>query len=102
MAGFDFMEILIMVLVGLLFFKEQLFVLVRKKFGLSGQDTNNDLSTKMDTLAQHFNHETTDILSDIRDIQKDIRDAQKKTCEKITKLIDHIDEMRVNGVRVKD
>ena len=64
---YNFLEILIFVLLALLFAKEQLFAWVGKKFNLKGSVTER----KMDTLAHYFNHDTTAHLTKLHDTSEE-------------------------------
>ncbi len=65
MEHFSFLEGLILFLIGLLFFKEQLVPAVMSKFGVNIKKLAT--SEQVDTLTEHFNHETTELLTEIRD-----------------------------------
>lgn len=57
--GFDFLEILILVLLGLLFFKEQMAGAITAWFKPESK-RKEEVPTWAAQLMQHFNHDTTD------------------------------------------
>lgn len=75
---FDFLQTLTLFLIALLFGKDTLLPWLGEKFGIKVGNTREDvkadnrnalqpLLTEMETLSEHFNHATTDLLTEIRD-----------------------------------
>lgn len=67
LESLNFLQILTLLLIALLFGKDTLLPWLGEKFfGIKRPDENR-LEAKMDELQLHFNHETTELLTDIRD-----------------------------------
>lgn len=79
---FDFLQTLTLLLIGLLFGKDTVLPWIAQKFGIKlGNNVENakdevmadnrnamqPLLSEMESLSAHYNHETTDLLKDIRD-----------------------------------
>ena len=86
---YNFLQILILILIGLMFFKENLLKWVGRYFGFKN---GNTVETKVDKLTTHYNHEITQILNNILSEQRGIG---RKMDTSITKL----DEIIKYGVK---
>lgn len=79
---FDFLQTLTLILIGLLFGKDTVLPWIAQKFGFKLNDQLKDardevmadnrnamqpLLSEMEELKLHYNHETTDLLTEIRD-----------------------------------
>ena len=63
---------LILILIGLLFFKEQLMGLIAKKFNIKMNGSSNQgIKSRVDEIADNHLHEVVNILTEIKDDQKD-------------------------------
>lgn len=91
---FNFPEILILVLLGILFFKEEMKTWIPKLLGIKPSNPSvglSDIGGKMDKLAGHFNHETTTLLTEIRD---DLKGQGRMT----TTILQRVEEIIKYGV----
>lgn len=74
-----FMETAILILIGLLFFKEQLTKLVYFRFGLdkkngeNGSKSNGVFVGEVSRLSNYYNHDLTSKLDKIQDTSNDIK-----------------------------
>lgn len=123
---FSFLEILILVLLGVLFFKEQLTPMVTKMAGrllgieqksadsLPGEisrgvsevsaDFRNALQPllyQMERLAQYTNHDTTESLQRLMAGQGELRSTQKMQCQKLDRIVESLDDIQRNGIRIR-
>lgn len=80
----NFQEYLIIGLILALFFKESLTSYINQILGIKRQ---HPLDSRMSTLEQYFNHDTTKALGGIEAGQE--------------KIIDKLDKILVDGVRVR-
>lgn len=73
LESLNFLQVLTLLLVALLFGKDTILPWIGEKiFGIKRRDDTpasqrDRLETKMDELQLHYNHETTDLLREIRD-----------------------------------
>ena len=86
--NFEFLQTLILLLIGLLFFKENVLSWIGKKLGFSNGSKVPDWATK---LQEHYNHDTTKLL-------EEIRDSQTNTCKKLDKVITLLENQDKYGV----
>lgn len=99
----DFTQVLILILVAALFFKDELRLVLRKYFGGDipfDQRTPVEKKTEvmMGQLVQHYNHETTGILTEILQELKYVRKDQNVQGEKLNAIIGKVEEMIKYGV----
>lgn len=87
----DFLQTLILLLVGLLFFKENILSWIGKKLGFNNGDKVPDWAKQ---LQFHYNHETTELL-------KEIRDSQTGMCKKMDKAINLLENQDKYGIKVR-
>jgi len=102
----NFLQWLILLLIGLLFGKDTVLPWIAQKFGfkVNGNgskevmaDVRNALQpllSRMEKLEFYANHETTEHLYRIEEVQK-------TQCKKLDKISEHLEEIRMNGVRIK-
>lgn len=76
---------------------------IETNIGLSADFRNalQPLLGQMEVLSQHFNHETTDQNDKIVEILDKVSSVQQNQCRKIDMLVSAVDDIRVNGVRIK-
>ena len=111
---FNFLEILILVLLGLLFFKETALGWISQKLGYKvapseakreerAADKNSQqvLLSNMELLSQHYNHETTPLLESIVKHQQDLRGTQLQQCTKLDLIVDSLQDIQRNGIRIR-
>lgn len=94
--NFSFLELLVFILIGLLFFKEQIMSWLGARFsGKNGEDAHEEEVTPLwaDRLIQYANHDTTkmhekthekldkfaDIMKELTWVIKEMRDACSKS-----------------------
>lgn len=86
LSPLDFARALIVLLVGLLFFKENILALLNKKFGL-GEKEEEEQEEKVPKwaakLQQHYNDETTELLKDILQVTRAHNDLETSVREEI-------------------
>lgn len=87
-SDYSFLQYLVLILLGILFFKEELKRWFSDKLGLKSRS----LDFKMDTLSQHFNHETTHLLTDILA-------ETKKSAEHAEKAVLMLEEFKEYGIK---
>lgn len=95
----NFYEGLILLLVSLLFFKENILSWIGKKFGF----TNGGEKTPpwAAELKYHFNHETTVQNNETISLLKEIRDHQSNACKKSDKIIMLLENQDKYGVKTR-
>lgn len=107
---FSFLEILILVLIGLLFFKETVLSWIGQKLGfkdkgkeaIAGEkNTQQVLLSNMEVLSQHYNHETTPLLENIVKGQQEARGTQLQQCTKLDLIVDSLQDIQRNGIRIR-
>ncbi len=98
-------QLIILVLFGVIFYKP----IAKSIFGYDTPDGQAALLEQMQTLTQHFNHDTTELLASIRDTLQKVAigiDTMNKNQE--TLLRDHADSQELLrqfdkfGVKVRD
>lgn len=102
---FDFTQILILVLIAILFFKEEMKSWIPRFFGLKGNSPGagmKELGLKMDTLSGHYNHETTGLLSGILEELKWVRRDQAAQAKQLEHIITRVEEVIKYGVPSRD
>ena len=77
LSGFNFLEILVFIMLGLLFFKEGLLAWVSKMFGYEREE-ESDVPIWARQLQLHYNEETTQILNKILDKLGVMHDCLKR------------------------
>ncbi|MEK9208092.1 MAG: hypothetical protein AAB922_06400 [Patescibacteria group bacterium] len=87
----DFLQTLILLLLGLLFFKENLLSWINKKFGFGNGEEKPHWAAE---LEHYFNHETTGIL-------REIRDSQTNMCKKMDKAINMLENQDKYGIKIR-
>lgn len=96
----DFSQVLILILIGSLFFKDEIRILMTKYFKLpaNGSGTAEKLQTTMNQLQHHYNDETTHILTDI--LEESRRHTQKLdvVIDNSKSILNRQDEMIKYGV----
>lgn len=95
----NFTEILILLLICLLFAKEQLISWFNRMFGSKAEPTGNGIVSKIDKLAQHYNHETTHLLTEILQELKFVRRDQSDQGRKLEMIISKVEEIIKYGVK---
>lgn len=106
---YSFLEILILVLIGLLFFKETVLSWVAQKFGFKdGSDKSRrmvNLQNTMSDLKLHFNDKTTHILTEIQvNLSEGFEKLDEKSnsqCKKLDAIISRQEEMLKYGVKTR-
>ncbi len=71
MENFSFLEFLILLLLGILLFRDQVVPALMSKLGIKMDKPAS--GKQMNTLTEHFNHETTELLTEIRDDFREMR-----------------------------
>ena len=61
---------------------------------IPGLKNGDGAQKKMDQLASYYNHDLTEKM-------EDILDKQQAQCKKLDKIEGHLEEIRINGVRIK-
>ena len=69
---FSFIESLILILIGLLFFRDEVMPFILKKLGIKKNGNAHATSEEMQELKHHYNHETTELLTEINEGIKDL------------------------------
>lgn len=88
----NFLEGLIFLLIGLLFFKETILKWLGKAFGFkNGEDK---IPTWAQDLKSHYNHETTELL-------KEIRNSQDGSCKKLDRVINMLENQDKYGIKIR-
>ena len=105
-----FFEALIIFLIVLLFFREQLMLVLNQYLKPRIADIPRPsvpdprleaLQSTMDSLKLHFNDDTTRILTDIQIEQREFRETQVKQCTKLDEISDSLRDIVRNGVRIR-
>lgn len=94
LQGLDFSQVLILLLIASLFFKDEIRVLMTKYLGVkpNGAGTQQKLQNTMDELQLHFNDETTHLLTDILG-------ASKRAADHAEKSFQILQEFKEYGIR---
>lgn len=100
MMEFGFLEYLIIILIGLLFFKEQLMGFIANKLGVKQNGVSNaGIRNKLDELTDNHLHEVAEILREIQIQTKDnghmlerIQNRLESACDNLTYV-----KARLNG-----
>lgn len=88
----EFLQSLALLLIGLLFFKENILSWIGKKFGFSnGKDKIPDWARELKT---HYNDDITQLL-------REIRDGQTSACKKIDKVITMLENQDKYGINIR-
>jgi len=93
----DFMELLIIVLIGLLFFKEHILVWISTflNHGVSKKEVTHPTPKWALDLQEHYNHETTEQLTEIINTQEKVLDLMRehnKLDERVIHLLENFKE----------
>lgn len=95
--------IIIVILIGLLFVRDVMVQWFRKFFGVEEKrELPEHVPDWATTLTEHFNHETTQQNQDILNELREIKEITKTNCKKTQAANDHLLEIRMNGVRIKN
>lgn len=94
----DFLQSLILLLIGLLFFKENVLSWIGKKLGFSGKERIPEWAEK---LQFHYNHETTNQNTEVISLLREIRDQQRSACQKSDKIVMLLENQDKYGVRTR-
>ncbi len=94
----EFLQSLILLLIGLLFFKENILSWIGKKLGFSNGDKIPEWAKD---LKYHFNHETTAQNNETLGLLREIRDSQRNMCIKIDKTINLLENQDKYGVKAR-
>lgn len=93
-----------LLLIALLFGKDNLLPAILKKMGLTNGN-GNKLENKMDALTAHYNHDTTSLLTEIRDEIRELKDStsdvkelKETQCKKLDILLMKQEEILKYGV----
>lgn len=86
--GLDFSQLLIVGLIGLLFAKDYLLDLLTQKFGFKKKTSEESTPAWAQTLAQYYNHDTTD--------------QNKKVIEKLDSLLLMEEKEHENADKFRD
>lgn len=97
---FHFPEILILILLGILFFKEEMKVWIPRLLGFGRSEPIGlaEIGGKMDTLSGYYNHETTGLLSGILEELKWVRRDQASQSKQLEHIITRVEEVIKYGV----
>lgn len=107
LGSLDFSQVLILLLVGSLFFKDEIRAALKKYFGLNFGRSNDDTITqpelknmdaKMTQLQTHYNDETTHLLTDILGVLRSVREEQTEQSKSINSIISKVEEIIKYGV----
>lgn len=71
------------------------------RLGKNGLEKKEDVPRWAQGLEQHFNHETTEQNCQIIVALNDIKAGQENMCRRLNVAVGHLEEIRINGVRVK-
>lgn len=112
--NFSFLEILVLFLVGGLFFKEQLWALIQSRFGGAEKEKpkaerlNEDAPEWAQQLVQHFNHDTTqqhdrthEILSELMEMERVEHKASDTMRDLLKDMSRTLEYMERNGVNCR-
>jgi len=81
MPEYTFAEYLIIILIGLLFFKEEIIPWIKQKLGFNS-DKTNATKGQVDQLAEYVNHRQTEILDAqtriLGDVKEGVEDIKRK------------------------
>lgn len=77
LEGFNFQEVLILLLLGTLFFKEQLWGLISDRFGREEEEEEGEeVPAWAERLIGYYNHDTTDSQTKILDGLSELKSFQ--------------------------
>lgn len=95
---------LVLCIVLALIFREQIWDLVKKALRVKETESAKQEMVPVwaQTLIAHFNHETTDNQKSISEGISNIHIKQDSMAKDISKIAENIDDMRVNGIRIRD
>lgn len=96
---FSFVEILILLLIGLLFGKDTLLPWVAERLGIEVKNGQPDWAQR---LEKHHNHETSEQNTNVLNALGRIETGQEQMCKKLDKVTEKLDDIRVYGVRVRN
>lgn len=97
--NFEFTQALVFILLGVIFFKEEMKRWFAIKFLKTDAPADlSYISGKMNQLAHHFNHETTGLLTDIRDELRYVRKAQEEQYKQTAVILLKVEEVIKYGV----
>ncbi len=101
---FDFPEILILLLIGLLFFKENILSWISQRLGYDSHTQAENIQTMqgdMTHLRIHFNDELTAILTEMQNGDRQFRETQLTQCGKLDEIRDSLRDISRNGIRIR-
>ena len=106
----SFQESLIMILIGSLFFKDQIIPYIRKKFGLEDKtlDGGKTLKEAAEYLVQHYNHDLTQAIDQFSEKMDRLIELEEKETERdsrsreaIIKFEAFLDEIKRTGIKCR-
>lgn len=85
-------------------FRKELAALIKKAVGLKEDEANKQEKVPIwaQTLIGHFNHETTDNQGRLEQGLEALHAKQDAVIKSLDKLCDNVDEIRLNGIRVRN
>ena len=99
--AFSFQELLILILLGALFFKEQLLGWIGPKLGFKNGGEKG-VGEKVDQLAAYYNHDTTKKLDELIDMHNKTHQFSDKLYETMKDLARSVDEIMKYGVSCRE